>query len=436
MKKTYIEDIDNSFKDGEYINLSCWIKNKRSHAKTIFFDLVDSTGTVEAMINQQKESVQFDVAKKTKVESCIEINGTIKKSKELRIEIISINIVGDVKLSLTPNPRSDFDFYNPKYTNHILNNRHFYIRNPHVIATIKLKNSLLKSFRDFFENKKFTEVDMPILSQGYLYSSESSFKTDYFGTEAYLSQCCGLYLGATVNALERIFTVAPSFRTEPSKSPRHNPEFWHIKAQVAFFDLDDMITFTSEMIYEVVELFKVFGVKELEILDININSDALKPPYPVITYDDAVQIIKKSNKDFVWGKSFSQSEEKLISSKFTAPVFIKGMPSQVEPFPYKVDENNPKITKTADLLCTGGFGELLGVAEFITDEKELEKRIAEKKNESINNIQWYKELPLYGEAPFSGFGMGVERALRWLLKLAHVRDAFLFPRLYNRKLYP
>jgi asparaginyl-tRNA synthetase len=244
--------------------------------------------------------------------------------------------VGDVNLSLTPNPRSDFDFYNPKYVNHILNNRHFYIRNPKVIATIKLKNSLLKSFRFFFENKNFTEVDMPILSQGYLYSRESSFKTDYFGTEAYLSQCCGMYLGATVNSLERIFTVAPSFRTEPSKSPRHNPEFWHIKAQVAFFDLDDMISFTSEMVYEVVKQFKILGAKELDLLKIDIDSNSLKPPYPVITYDDAVQIIKKSSKNFVWGKSLNQREEKLISSKFTTPIFIKGMPKQVEPFPYKM----------------------------------------------------------------------------------------------------
>lgn len=112
------------------------------------------------------------------------------------------------------------------------------------------------------------------------------------------------------------------------------------------------------------------------------------------------------------------------------------IPKEIEPFPYKLTKNN-SFTKTADLLIPNGFGEILGIAEFIYQNEELKERMIHKKKlAKENNLEWYTDLSQFGDVPRSGFGMGVERLLRVILKLPHIKDCYTFPRLYDRQPYP
>lgn len=440
MKKNYIADVNVKDNIGEHIVLFGWIKAKRDLGHLIFIELVDSTDTINVVANKSRLSIQdWEVVSRSNPEAAVEIAGTVNvnNANGKEISLTKMLVLGDVKKSLGLPPRRDFDFTDPAYVNTILDKRHLYLKNPTMVRILRMKHYLRKAFCDVLDENGFMHVDMPILTQVNLYGADAAFEIDYFGVPAYLSQCAGLYLNATAQALERIYTIAPSFRFQKSKSPRHNPEFWHIKGQKAFCDLDSMIEFTSELIYETYCRFADYAKVDLEALGITRDSNTLKPPYPRISYPECVSLVCKHNIEFEWGKSFGQREEKIISDQFDKPVFIMNLPSRSEPYPYKRSLENAELTVTADLLATEGYGELLGIAEFVESLEDLSTAITSQPEDiDISKLEWYCELREQGFAPISGFGLGLERVLRWLLRLPHIRDTFPFPRLYGRQPYP
>ncbi len=369
----------------------------------------------------------------------VKIQGILTKassSNENEIIIKGFQVIGQACLNLEPHPREDFNIFDSRYVDYVLRKRHLFLRNKRLMAVIRAKHIMLRGIRDWFDNQGFVEIDTPILTQTTLYDDKSAFSIEFFGTPAFLSQCASFYLEAAVYAFEKVYTITPAFRAEPSRNPRHNPEFWHVKGQIAFSDLEDIIGFIEGMVYAISNYVNKKSKNELDMLNATINIDKLKPPYPRITYDSALEILENKGIKLDWGKNIGADEEKVLSEEFETPFFVTYLPTTVEPFPYKLKTLNPEITMTADLLVPG-YGEILGVAEFIYKSDELIQRMKEtKKHEEMKRFEWYYELKQYGSIPHAGFGIGVERLLRWLLKLNHVRDAFPFPRLYHRIPYP
>ncbi|HOX96561.1 MAG TPA: asparagine--tRNA ligase [Candidatus Woesebacteria bacterium] len=426
------------------VEILCWIKNKRDHGGIIFFELEDSTGSIDSIV--LKDSVsnnEYVQISKITIDSSVKVHGvtknnTTKKGKQ-EIQIISMLIIGTASPKLEPSPRSLVNPFEKRYSKLILNKRHLYIRNSKIRSVFVIKYQMLSILREWFKKYQFIEVDTPILTQTNIYDNNNTFNTDYFGTKVYLSQCAGLYLGAMVPTFEQVYTITPAFRRESSKSPRHNPEFYHLKCQAAFCSLEDMMNFIENMLFFLVNNLNTVSQVDLNNLNISINVQEFKPPYPKISYLSALKILKSEGIDIEIGQSLNEKAETIITSKYNKPVFVTNMPAKVEPFLYKIMESDNRFTKTADLLLPGGYGEILGVAEFIQDSSQLLTRINEKKyitEIEKQKIQWYVELCNFGNIPRSGFGMGVERLLRALLKLPHIRDAFLFPRLYDHLPYP
>jgi asparaginyl-tRNA synthetase len=118
------------------------------------------------------------------------------------------------------------------------------------------------------------------------------------------------------------------------------------------------------------------------------------------------------------------------------PFWVVGIPRTIEPFPYVVDAADPRLTRTADLIASRGYGELLGIAEKIQDLAMLDERLAEKGKAGDPRYEWLRDLRKYGCVPHGGFGMGLERLMRWLLGTQHVRDAIPFPRTFGRRIQP
>lgn len=441
MKHFYIKDITDNINCENQVVVSCWLKNKRVSGSITFLELEDSTGEIEAIAEKNTiEKSIYDLISTTPIESSITVHGTIQnnpKNKDRKeINISQFEIINLANRQLSPSPRLLRDPFDKKYADYILKNKHLFIRNSKISSVIKIKHKMLIYLREWLNNKKFIEVDTPILTQSNLYDSSNTFNTDYFGTKVYLSQCAGLYLGAMVPALEKVYTVTPAFRKESSKSPRHNPEFYHLKGQIAFCYLDEIMSLIEEMLYHTTCSIKKNCIDELNTLGIEIDTDMYKPPYPRIPYSDAIKILASKNIHLEPNQSLNEKAEQCIADKFNKPTFVMNVPSNLEPFPYKYAKNE-SFTNTADLLIPNGIGEILGVAEFIHQSDELKKRMIEKnKFSKENNLEWYKELAEFGDIPRSGFGMGVERLLRAILQLPHVRDCFPLPRLYGRKPYP
>lgn len=439
MKNRTIIDVLENAKVGQQVELLGWVKSKRAHRDLLFIDLVDSTGTIQVVITKDAGTT-FSEAEAIAPESSIMVKGEVRQGDGVRISEISaqeIQLIGGVSITLSPRPRESFDVFDPRYTDLTLGKRHLYIRNEKLRAALKVRHTFFGIVHNWFRKSGFVEVHGPVIGQAPLYDDKSAFSLDFFGHEVFLNQCVAFYLESAVQAFEKVYNIGPSFRAEESKSRRHLAEYWHIKAEIAFADFEDVINVAEELTAHIVRTLATESIEEFGIIGSTVDATQLgRIPYPRITYEEAIHMLRSDGVNSEFGESFGTSETTQLCQHFNTPFWITGIPRTIEPFPYVVDPADSRITKTADLIATGGYGELLGIAEKIYQSGPLEERMKEKGKDRDERYRWYTELNRLGNVPHSGFGMGAERTLAWLMQLSHVRDAIPFPRLFNRSPYP
>ncbi len=339
-------------------------------------------------------------------------------------------------LFFPPRPRSNFDIFNPTLTKQLLDYRHIYLRNPKIMAILKFRGELMRIIREWFYQNHFIEFDAPILTPAPLYDDKTAMSINVHNENVYLTQCAGFYLEAAAHAFERVFNMGPSFRGEESRSKRHLMEYWHIKAEIAFGNREDIIALVENIIAYITRECQTKCKNILNILGIEICTDGLKSPFPRITYEDATTYLQNNGYDAYFGRGISTAEEEELSKLYDSPFWIVGIPRAVEPFPYVVDQSDTRVTMVADLIASNGCGELLGVAEKIHSLNMLKERMQEKNKFEDARYKFVKEVHQAGCVPHIAFGMGLERLIRWLLNLPHVRDAIPFPRVVRRNIAP
>lgn len=438
MKTVYVVDIIKTGEEKE-IEICGWINSKRVHGKLIFFDISDATGTLQVIVSREKVSEEvFDTTKYISLESVICVIGGLQKTSGgwFEIEMHDLKVISASKKQFSPPPRSELNMFSDEsMVNHFLGNRHIYIRNPKMIAMMKVRHKLLYHMRNWFHENRFYELTAPILTPVPLYNDESAMSLDVHGEKIFLTQCVGYYLEASVQALERVYNIGPSFRNEESRSKRHLMEYWHIKAEITFANLEDIISMVESVISYLTSKLQE-EIDFVRDIGADLCLDGLKIPFERISYREALKILSEKGFDVKFGKSLGSDEEEELSKIFNGPLWIIGIPCVIEPFPYVIDEDDPEVTKTADLIASNGCGELLGVAEKIYDTEVLLKRMEQKNRADDDRFKWIKEVHEAGCAPHAAFGMGLERLIRWLVQVPHVRDTIPFPRAHGRKIYP
>lgn len=430
MKTLYLRDIGS--KIGEEVEILGWIAYKRQAKNFFFLDVVDSTGKVQVFCQGMD-----DIYKR---EQSVRVLGTVVERKG-NVEVVAKNveILGDVKIQMSPYPREQFDVFGIQYVDYVQKNRHLFIRNPRVMAALKARALVMRAVHDWFDSRGFYEVTAPILTPILLYDTETGIPVNVNGQDMYLTQCVGFYLEAAVHGLEKVYNIGPSFRGMESISKRHLTEYWHIKAEQAFCPFEEFFGVVEDLVSSVTR--SVGENPETEAIANELKtggycSDALNPPFPRITYPDAVKLLKDNGYDVEFGKSINDIGEDFLADYFKSPVWITYNARSIEGFPYKIVKDNPELTLTADLIATRGFGEILGIAEKIEDRQELEVRLKEKGKDTNPKYEWFKQLRDYGTVQHCGLGMGLERLVRWLFQLPHVREASAFPRSMGREIYP
>ena len=436
MKTAFFDEIAknlNGYQIGKEIVLLGWIKSIRKSKELCFFDVVDSTATLQVV-----GKTELIEEKSLKKEQSVKIICNVKLSsngvKELWIE--NFYIIGDVKNNMRPNPRQEFSIFEPRYTDYVQKNRHLFVRNPKVMAVLKARDYVKQAVQRWFCDNRFTEITAPILTPVLLYDESTGIPVRVRDQDLYLTQCVAFYLESAVHAFERVYNIGPSFRGAESVSPRHLTEYWHVKAEWAFVEFEDMFAIVEDLISSVAKELKDNCKNVEDILGVTpVYEEALKIPYPRITYRDAVELCRANGFSSKFGESLNSKEEDFITTRFGSPVWITYNPKSIEGFPYKTCDFDDELTYTADLIGSSGGGEVLGIADKITDYNELERRL-EEHGKNNGDYEWYKELRNYGEVPHCGMGMGLERLIKWLFKLSHVREAIPFPRSMGRKIYP
>lgn len=438
MKQVYIQDLWDRPVNAD-VHLFGWLKARRSQGGIVFLDIADSTGSIQVVVNRSLvEKTVIDFANEIPLESSVEIRGRLARYQQKAKEIVlqTLAVVGLAERQFSPQPRGDINIFDPSLANHLLSNRHIYLRNPKIMAILKFRSILMNQVRRWFDDNGFLEIDAPILTPIPLYEDRTAIPVNIHGEDVFLTQCVGYYLEAAVHAFERVYNMGPSFRNEESRSRRHLLEYWHIKAELAFSNLDDIIKVVEDIIKFLTQECWRLSSDLLSTIGTSMCLHGLETPFARISYEDAITCLQQDGFAVEFGKSLGSEEEESLSRRFTGPFWITGIPRSVEPFPYVIDSLDPRITRVADLIASNGYGELLGVAEKIHTLQMLDERMEEKGKRQDPRYEWIREVHQFGCVPHTAFGMGLERLVRWLLNIPHVRDAIPFPRVFRRRIMP
>ena len=425
--KIYIENI------GEHadktIKLYGWLYNKRVKGKLAFLIVRDGTGIIQCVMGKQDvaEGV-FERASEVNQEASIMIEGKVSADKRApsgyEIHVSNFEIVANAEeYPISPKEHG---------TTFLMDNRHLWLRSKKQNAIIRIRHTIVKAIRDYFDNNGYTLIDAPIFTPAACEGTSTLFETDYFDTKAFLTQSGQLHMEAGAMAFGKVYCFGPTFRAEKSKTRRHLTEFWMVEPEVAFLNLEGVMHLAEDFLCYIVERVLEKHRPQLEILERDISKlEAIKKPFPVLHYDEAVQILKDNGIDFEYGGDFGGGDETIISGQYDSPVMIHRYPAAVKAFYMKGDPEDKKHALGVDVLAPEGYGEIIGGGQREDDLDILMSKIKEHELPE-EAFKWYSDLRRYGTVPHSGFGLGVERTVAWLCGLPHVRETIPFPRLMHR----
>jgi asparaginyl-tRNA synthetase len=426
----YVENLNDHV--GKRVRIRGWVYNSRSSGSILFILVRDGTGIVQTVATKKSLDPQtFELAKRLTQESSVIASGLVRQDQRapggFEIELDDLELVQMAQdYPIAPKEHG---------VAFLMEHRHLWLRSSKQHAIMRIRATVIKACRDFLDSQGFLLVDAPILTPAAVEGTTTLFPVDYFGEQAYLSQSGQLYNEATCMAFGRVYCFGPAFRAEKSATRRHLAELWMLEPEAAYYHFEDNLKLQEELVSYVVQTVLEKRSRELEVLKRDTSLlEKVKPPFPRITYDQALELLEKQGLTLKWGEDFGAPHETAICTFFEKPVFVTHFPAKCKAFYMKPDPNRPEVTLSADLLAPEGYGEIIGGSERIDSLEMLEQKLKEH-NLPEEPYKWYLDLRRYGSVPHSGFGMGIERTVSWICGLEHIRESIPFPRLLE-KIYP
>lgn len=418
--------------EGKEITIQGWLYNMRSSGKLRFLLVRDGSAIIQCVVfkNDVSEEVFTNTDKLTQ-ESSLTITGKVTADKRsplgFEIQVRDLHIVQIAAEYPITKKEHGTDF--------LMDHRHLWLRSKRQHAVIRIRHQVIHAARKFFDDQDYICVDSPIFTPSAAEGTTTLFETDYFGRKAYLTQSGQLYAEAGAMAFGKVYCFGPTFRAEKSKTRRHLTEFWMIEPEVAYFDLNDDMKLAEDFVAYIVQNVLEHRRDDLITLERDISKlENIKPPFPKIHYNEAVEILKKNKVEFVEGDDFGGTDETVISEQFDKPVIIHHYPAKIKAFYMKRDPQQPEYALAMDMLAPEGYGEIIGGSQREDDYDSLLKRIQEH-GLPKEAFAWYLDLRKYGSVPHAGFGLGIERTVAWICGIRHVRETIPFPRTMQR-IYP
>lgn len=418
---------------GQAVTIRGWVMTTRSSGKIAFVVLRDGTGYLQAVLSKKEVSdATWDAFGKLTQETSVAVTGSVRADQRAP---------GGVELTVTDlviqGPSVDFPITPKDHgTAFLFEHRHLWLRSRRQVAIARVRAELIQAIRDFFYERGFVLVDTPILTGSIGEHAGTLFATEYFDLgNAYLAQTGQLYVEAAAAALGKVYCFGPTFRAEKSKTRRHLTEFWMVEPEVAWNDSAANMQLQEDFVCYIVGRCLERRRPELVELERNLASlEAIRPPFPRISYTDAVEKLKALGSSMEWGRDLGGDDETLLAKQFDRPVMVYNYPRAVKAFYMKENPADPRTVLNNDCLAPEGYGEIIGGSQREDDYEKLLGRIrAEGLPEAAYG--WYLDLRKYGTFVHAGFGLGLERTVAWICGIPHIREAIAFPRtLY--KLWP
>jgi asparaginyl-tRNA synthetase len=427
--------------EGETVTIRGWLYNLRESGKLLFPIFRDGSGLIQGVVPKNAVAPEiFDAIKGLTQESSVIVEGKVRADKRApggyELDVSNVQVLQRVSESdpypITPKEHG---------TDFLMEHRHLWVRSPRQAAILRVRAEIIKAARDFLDDLGFTLTDPPILTPAACEGTTTLFPVDYFEEQAYLTQSGQLYIEATAMALGKVYSFGPTFRAEKSKTRRHLTEFWMVEPEVAYATLDDLMELAENFIGAIVKRCLERRGSDLQTIGRDLAKlERIKPPFPRISYDEAVKLLHEAHAKgavenrFEWGGDLGSPDETYLSSHFDLPVMVHRYPASVKAFYMEPDPQRPELALCVDVLAPEGYGEIIGGSQRMASYDLLVKRIHEH-GLPEEAFKWYLDLRKYGSVPHAGFGMGIERAVAWICGLEHVRETIPFPRMLYR-LYP
>jgi asparaginyl-tRNA synthetase len=423
---------DLSRHEGAEVTVAGWVEQLRVHGKVAFVVVRDGTGYVQnVLVKKELPDEVWELAVSLTQEACVEVSGTVRAEPRspggYEMGLTALRLLG---------ASPDYPIQPKEHgVEFLLDHRHLWLRSSQQRAGLRVRSEVEQAIHDFLYQRDFVRVDTPILTGSIGEHAGTLFETDYFGENAYLAQTGQLYVEAGCPAFRNVYCFGPTFRAEKSKTRRHLTEFWMVEPEMAFVDSQGNMDFQEAFVSYMVERALERCRPELEYLERDLTHlERVKPPFPRISYTDAVARLQEKGSDIEWGEDIGGADETLLSEDYELPVFVHNYPKGVKAFYMKEDPQDPRTVLCDDLIAPEGYGEIIGGSQREDDLDRLLARIHEE-NLPVEAYGWYLDLRRYGSFPHSGFGLGLERTVAWITGRRHIREMIAFPRLINR-LYP
>jgi asparaginyl-tRNA synthetase len=410
-----------------------WIYHRRTAGKLLFLEVRDGSGVVQCVAKRgDVADAEFEAAEKAPLESSVAVTGEVRADprapggveiRAKRVEVVAA-CVGEFPIG---KKEHGIGF--------LMEQRHLYLRSKRPWAALRIRAEVERALREHLDAEGYTAVDAPIFTPAAAEGTATLFRVDYFGEPAFLSQTGQLYMEAAAQSLGKVYCFGPTFRAEKSKTRRHLTEFWMLEPEVAFGDLEEVMTLMEGIVSHAVARVLERRRPELEALGRDpARLEAVKPPFPRLSYDEAVASLEGTEAALPWGEDFGAPQEDAVSARYDRPILVHRFPTKVKAFYMKPDPARPEVVLGCDLIAPEGYGEIIGGGERCSDLAYLERKIAEQ-GLPKEAYEWYLDLRRYGACPSAGFGLGLERTVAWICGLDHAREAGAFPRTLNR-VYP
>jgi len=418
--------------EGQDITIKGWLRLRRSSGKLSFLTVRDGTGDIQAIVS--KASVgdeQFALCGQVTQESSVILTGQPRKDARapggFELDVANFQVVQLAEpFPIQPKEHG---------VGFLMEHRHLWLRSRRQHAILRVRHEIIRTCRNFFDERDFTLIDTPIFTPNACEGTTTLFQTQYFDQVAYLAQSGQLYGEAAAAAFGKIYCFGPTFRAEKSKTRRHLMEFWMVEPEIAFAELPDVMMLAEELVSVVIQRVLEHRRPELEILERNIPAlEAMVPPFPQITYEEAIARLKEKGVKIQFGDDFGSEQETILAQSFDRPVLVHRYPAGAKAFYMARDPKRSDLALCMDMLAPEGYGEIIGGGQRIDDLETLRQQI-EAHRLPEEAFKWYVDLRRYGSVPHAGFGMGIERVVAWICGLDHVRETIPFPRMLYT-LYP
>ncbi len=436
---------------GEKVTVCGWVRTWRDSKSVSFIELNDGTCLKNLQLVIERGTLDENTVKSALVVgAALRVEGKFIPSERngYEMSVTSIELLGGCP--------QDYPLQKKHHTLEFLRTiPHLRPRTKFFEAVFAVRNQLSFAIHKYFNAHGYKYVHTPIITgsdcegAGEMFrvttqpwnaackTAEEYFGGDFFGAKAGLTVSGQLEGEAAAMGLGKIYTFGPTFRAEHSNTTRHAAEFWQIEPEVCFCDLHDIIEIAEDFIKSIIKDVLENCKEELEYFNERVEKglieklqNVVSSDFGKVTYTEAVEILKKSGKEFKypveWGCDLQTEHERYLTEEYyKKPLFVTDYPADIKAFYMKQNPDGKTVAAT-DLLVPG-IGEIIGCSEREADYDKLKNAML-KRNMPLDSYTEYLDSRKYGSVPHSGFGLGFERIIMYITGVQNIRDTLLYPR--------